>query len=64
MIFVIVRIALQVLRRAGVDVPALPSLRMRRTLMERALEQATMDGQGRRGGLGRTSRYKARPRQQ
>lgn len=41
MIFAVARIVLQLLRRAGFNVPQLPSLRMRRTLLERALDPAT-----------------------
>lgn len=37
MIFFVIRVALQALRRAGVNVPALPTLRQRQTLLEQAL---------------------------
>lgn len=41
MIFFVIRIALQALRRAGVNVPQLPTLRQRQTLLERALTSPT-----------------------
>ena len=37
MIFVLIRIALELLRRAGLPVPTIPSLRRRTTVLERLL---------------------------
>jgi hypothetical protein len=37
MVFVLIRIVLELLRRAGLPVPAIPSLRRRTTVLERLL---------------------------